>query len=196
MQTLTGHRSRPKTPSEILSDGPECRHASIVERTVGRFGTRQHRASAAGQVLLCCPVPGAEARQRIGGEPALVLDLRSRVYAGQSNLKRVTVETGGKSPQITTAAAPDLDRAGDYAISGIYANKGEMCSACSSKPLSTTLSSSASGQRPPPPSASATRSTRRRRWGRWSTARSSSASSPISNAAARLAVWRGVVKDA
>jgi gamma-glutamyl-gamma-aminobutyraldehyde dehydrogenase len=51
------------------------------------------------------------------------------VYAGQSNLKRVTVETGGKSPQIVTAAAPDLDRAVDYAISGIYANKGEMCSA-------------------------------------------------------------------
>jgi len=39
------------------------------------------------------------------------------------------VETGGKSPQIITAAAPDLDRAVDYAISGIYANKGEMCSA-------------------------------------------------------------------
>ena len=51
------------------------------------------------------------------------------VYAGQSNLKRVTVETGGKSPQIVTAAAPDLDRAVDYAVSGIYANKGEVCSA-------------------------------------------------------------------
>jgi len=51
------------------------------------------------------------------------------VYAGQSNLKRVTVETGGKSPQIITAGAPDLGVAVDYAISGIYANKGEMCSA-------------------------------------------------------------------
>jgi gamma-glutamyl-gamma-aminobutyraldehyde dehydrogenase len=51
------------------------------------------------------------------------------VYSGQSNLKRVTVETGGKSPQIITAAVPDLGRAVDYAISGIYANKGEMCSA-------------------------------------------------------------------
>ena len=51
------------------------------------------------------------------------------VYSGQSNLKRVTVETGGKSPQIVTAAVPDLDRAVDYAISGIYSNKGEVCSA-------------------------------------------------------------------
>ena len=51
------------------------------------------------------------------------------VYAGQSNLKRVTVETGGKSPHIVTASAPDIDVAVDYAISGIYVNKGEMCSA-------------------------------------------------------------------
>jgi gamma-glutamyl-gamma-aminobutyraldehyde dehydrogenase len=51
------------------------------------------------------------------------------VYAGQSNLKRVTVETGGKSPQIITADAPDLDAAVEYAVNGVYANKGEMCSA-------------------------------------------------------------------
>ena len=51
------------------------------------------------------------------------------VYSGESNLKRVTVETGGKSPQIITTAVPDLDMAVDHAISGIYANKGEMCSA-------------------------------------------------------------------
>ena len=41
----------------------------------------------------------------------------------------MTVETVGKSPQIITTAVPDLDMAVDHAISGIYANKGEMCSA-------------------------------------------------------------------
>jgi acyl-CoA reductase-like NAD-dependent aldehyde dehydrogenase len=51
------------------------------------------------------------------------------VYSGQSNLKRVTVETGGKSPQIITAEVPDLERAVQFAVNGIYANKGEMCSA-------------------------------------------------------------------
>jgi acyl-CoA reductase-like NAD-dependent aldehyde dehydrogenase len=51
------------------------------------------------------------------------------VYSGQSNLKRVTVETGGKSPQIITADVPDLDVAVEYAVHGIYGNKGEMCSA-------------------------------------------------------------------
>lgn len=51
------------------------------------------------------------------------------VYAGQSNLKRVTVETGGKSPQIFNADLPDLDAGVQFAVNGIYANKGEMCSA-------------------------------------------------------------------
>lgn len=51
------------------------------------------------------------------------------VYSGQSNLKRVTVETGGKSPQIITNAVPDLDVAVEHAVNGLYANKGEMCSA-------------------------------------------------------------------
>ncbi len=50
------------------------------------------------------------------------------VYSGQSNLKRVTVETGGKSPQIITSEA-DLNAAVKYAVSGIYTNKGEVCSA-------------------------------------------------------------------
>ena len=45
------------------------------------------------------------------------------VYSGQSNLKRVTVETGGKSPQIITSEVLDLDAAVNYAVTGIYTNK-------------------------------------------------------------------------
>ena len=52
------------------------------------------------------------------------------VYAGQSNLKRVTVETGGKvTADHYRPGRWIFDRAVDYAITGIYANKGEMCSA-------------------------------------------------------------------
>ncbi len=51
------------------------------------------------------------------------------VYSGQSNLKRVTVETGGKSPQVITSEVGDLEAAVKYAVSGIYTNKGEVCSA-------------------------------------------------------------------
>jgi acyl-CoA reductase-like NAD-dependent aldehyde dehydrogenase len=50
-------------------------------------------------------------------------------YAGQSNLKRVSLECGGKSPNIILADYPDLDRAAAAAADAIYCNMGEMCSA-------------------------------------------------------------------
>ena len=51
------------------------------------------------------------------------------VYAGQSNMKRVTTECGGKTPQIITRDAPDLQVAVHYAVNGIYGNQGEVCNA-------------------------------------------------------------------
>lgn len=50
-------------------------------------------------------------------------------YAGQSNLKRVALETGGKSPQIFMPDLQDLDRAVDFAIAGIFDNAGQVCNA-------------------------------------------------------------------
>ncbi|MBL4740241.1 MAG: aldehyde dehydrogenase [Sneathiella sp.] len=50
-------------------------------------------------------------------------------YAGQSNLKRVALETGGKSPQIFMSDLEDLDKAVDYAIGGIFDNAGQVCNA-------------------------------------------------------------------
>jgi gamma-glutamyl-gamma-aminobutyraldehyde dehydrogenase len=51
------------------------------------------------------------------------------VYAGQSNMKRVSTECGGKTPQIIMGDVPDLDTAVTYAINGIYGNQGEVCNA-------------------------------------------------------------------
>lgn len=50
-------------------------------------------------------------------------------YAGQSNMKRVGLECGGKSPQIFMADLPDMERAVSAAYNGIFANMGEVCSA-------------------------------------------------------------------
>jgi 4-guanidinobutyraldehyde dehydrogenase / NAD-dependent aldehyde dehydrogenase len=50
-------------------------------------------------------------------------------YAGQSNLKRVSLECGGKSPNIVLADYPDLDKAAAAAAAAIFFNQGEMCSA-------------------------------------------------------------------
>ncbi len=50
-------------------------------------------------------------------------------YAGQSNLKEVALECGGKSPQVFAGDLPDLDRAVTAAFRGIYSNMGEVCNA-------------------------------------------------------------------
>lgn len=51
------------------------------------------------------------------------------VYAGQSNMKKVALECGGKSPQIFLEDLPDMDRAVEAAFRGIYGNQGEVCNA-------------------------------------------------------------------
>jgi acyl-CoA reductase-like NAD-dependent aldehyde dehydrogenase len=50
-------------------------------------------------------------------------------YAGESNMKRVSLECGGKSPNIIMADAPDLDAAATAAAWGIFFNQGEVCNA-------------------------------------------------------------------
>src|ERR1700761_6421733 len=81
-----------------------------------------------------------------GGEPGKLLALHRDVdclaftgptnagklimqYAGQSNLKRVWLELGGKSPNIVMPDCPDLDRAANAAAGAIFYNMGEMCTA-------------------------------------------------------------------
>jgi 4-guanidinobutyraldehyde dehydrogenase / NAD-dependent aldehyde dehydrogenase len=50
-------------------------------------------------------------------------------YAGESNMKRVSLECGGKTPNIVMADAPDLDAAAKAAAFGIFFNQGEVCNA-------------------------------------------------------------------
>ena len=50
-------------------------------------------------------------------------------YAGQSNMKRVWLECGGKSPNIVLGDCPDLDKAAKVACDAIYFNQGEVCNA-------------------------------------------------------------------
>ncbi|UTW09785.1 aldehyde dehydrogenase [Pseudomonas benzenivorans] len=51
------------------------------------------------------------------------------VYAGESNMKRVWLEAGGKSPNIVFADAPDLQAAAEAAAGAIAFNQGEVCTA-------------------------------------------------------------------
>ncbi|MDX1341665.1 MAG: aldehyde dehydrogenase [Reinekea sp.] len=51
------------------------------------------------------------------------------IYSGQSNMKRVWTEAGGKSANVVFADAPDLDKAAAEAASAICYNTGEVCTA-------------------------------------------------------------------
>jgi 4-(gamma-glutamylamino)butanal dehydrogenase len=48
-------------------------------------------------------------------------------YSARSNLKRVYLELGGKSPNIVFADAPDLERAAKVSAYGIFRNSGQVC---------------------------------------------------------------------
>lgn len=88
-------------------------------------------------VLNVVPGFGEEAGQALGRHPdvdCLVFTGSTHVgklfqrYAGDSNMKQVWLETGGKSPNLIFPDA-DLDKAADMAAFGIFFNQGEVCSA-------------------------------------------------------------------
>jgi len=52
-------------------------------------------------------------------------------YAGESNMKSVSLECGGKTPNIVFADTPNLDSAAAGAADGIFYNSGQVCDAAS-----------------------------------------------------------------
>ncbi|MGR4001170.1 MAG: aldehyde dehydrogenase [Alphaproteobacteria bacterium] len=52
-------------------------------------------------------------------------------YSGESNMKSVWLECGGKSPNLIFGDCDDLDRAAQLSANGIFANQGEVCTAAS-----------------------------------------------------------------
>jgi gamma-glutamyl-gamma-aminobutyraldehyde dehydrogenase len=88
-------------------------------------------------VLNVVPGFGEVAGQALGRHPdvdclvftgSTVVGKMFQRYAGESNMKQVWLETGGKSPNLVFADA-DLDTAADMAAFGIFFNQGEVCSA-------------------------------------------------------------------
>ncbi|HEX3486839.1 MAG TPA: aldehyde dehydrogenase, partial [Micropepsaceae bacterium] len=52
-------------------------------------------------------------------------------YSARSNMKAVSLECGGKTPNIVFADTPDLDAAARGAVDGIFYNSGQVCDAAS-----------------------------------------------------------------
>jgi acyl-CoA reductase-like NAD-dependent aldehyde dehydrogenase len=89
-----------------------------VFNVVPGFGHTAGKALAAHMDVDCIAFTGSTAT----GKTVMQL-------AAQSNLKKVGLECGGKSPNIVMADAPDLDKAATAAAFAIFFNQGEMCSA-------------------------------------------------------------------
>jgi len=89
-------------------------------------------------VLNVVPGFGPEAGEALGRHPgvdkiaftgSVEVGRRFQVYAGESNGKQVSLELGGKSPQVVLADAPDLDAAAAAIAWGIFYNAGQTCHA-------------------------------------------------------------------
>ncbi|EEE36157.1 aldehyde dehydrogenase 2b4 [Rhodobacteraceae bacterium KLH11] len=50
-------------------------------------------------------------------------------YSGASNMKKVTLECGGKTPNIVLSDAEDLQKVAQAVATGIFFNQGEVCNA-------------------------------------------------------------------
>ncbi len=113
------------------------------------------------------------------------------VKMAADTVKRVTLELGGKSPNIFFADA-DFEAAIDGALFGVFINQGEVCSAGSRILVERSIyaSSSKPWRKKRRPSSSARRSSAKPRWVRWSAKSNTIACAPIWRSARRKPSWR------
>ena len=110
--------------------------ASYTPLTALMLATAAQAADIPPGVLNVLPGPGAAIGDNIARHP--LIDKLSftgetatgahLVKLGADSVKRVTLELGGKSPNIVYADA-DLDRAAEAAVKGVFGNAGQSCSA-------------------------------------------------------------------
>ena len=89
-------------------------------------------------VLNVVPGDGPSAGEPLGRHPGVdaiaftgstAVGRRFLIYAAESNLKEVSLELGGKSPQVVFADCPDLSAAASAIAWGIFYNAGQTCHA-------------------------------------------------------------------
>ncbi len=106
-----------------------------------RMGELSAEAGIPPGVLNVVPGLGETAGQAIGRHPDIDMVAFTGStevgryflrYSAESNLKRIILECGGKSPQLVMADAPDLDAVAQHAVNAAFWNMGENCS-CGSR---------------------------------------------------------------
>jgi gamma-glutamyl-gamma-aminobutyraldehyde dehydrogenase len=127
-------------PALAVGNSVVVKPAEQASLTILRFAELAVEAGLPPAVLNAVPGDGAVAGRALGLHPDVdcvcftgstevgKLFLR---YSGESNMKQVWLECGGKSPNIVFGDVADLDRAARLAASGIFFNQGQVCSATS-----------------------------------------------------------------
>lgn len=111
--------------------------ASNTPLTALRIADLATEAGLPDGVLHVLPGPGGSLGEHIATHPDIdgltftgstPVGKQLMIYSGQSNLKRVFLELGGKSPNIVFADA-DIDKAASAAALAVYYNGGQTCTA-------------------------------------------------------------------
>ncbi|WP_163560790.1 aldehyde dehydrogenase [Halomonas sp. NO4] len=108
-----------KSPLSALRLAQLAREAGLprgVFQVLPGFGHTVGKALALSMAVDCLSFTGSTATGK-----------QLMQYAGQSNLKRVYLECGGKSPNLIFADCKDLDRVARHAAAAIFHNQGEVC---------------------------------------------------------------------
>lgn len=127
-------------PALAMGNSVVLKPAEQSPLTAIRLGELALEAGLPAGVLNVVPGTGEEAGQALArhGDVDMIAFTGSGAvgrllmrYSGESNLKRVSLELGGKSPQIVFADCPDLEAAAQAAAWGVFYNGGQVCTAAS-----------------------------------------------------------------
>lgn len=125
-------------PALVAGNSVVLKPAETTSLTALRLGELALEAGLPSGVLNVVPGPGSVIGRALGlhldvdaltftGSTAVAKKLLA--YAGESNLKRLSLEAGGKSSNLIFADVDDLALAAEKAAFGAFYNQGEVCSA-------------------------------------------------------------------
>lgn len=125
-------------PAIAMGNSIVVKPSELSPLTALRFGELALEAGLPPGVLAVVPGTGAEAGDALARH--MDVDMIALTGSGatgralmrasaDSNLKRVSLELGGKSPHIVLADCPDLDLAARQAAWGVFYNQGQVCTA-------------------------------------------------------------------
>jgi gamma-glutamyl-gamma-aminobutyraldehyde dehydrogenase/4-guanidinobutyraldehyde dehydrogenase/NAD-dependent aldehyde dehydrogenase len=125
-------------PALAVGNSAVLKPAEQSPLTALRLGALALEAGLPAGVLQVLPGDGPGAGAPLGLHPdvdmiaftgSTEVGKRFLTYAGESNMKRISLECGGKSPHVILPDCRDLQAAASAAAWGVFYNQGEVCNA-------------------------------------------------------------------